>query len=226
MSIFDAFRKLEEDRKKSEAAPTVPLTHLVVGLGNPGKEYLYTRHNAGFLAVDAFCAAHGIHPIEKIKFHSLVGEVTVGGVRALVMKPQTYMNASGEAVREAAAFYKIPPERIIVLSDDIYLEPGRVRVRAKGSDGGHNGLKNIIYHLNSDAFPRIRIGVGIKPKEYDMVSYVVSKLPEGDLAAMRERHGDITQGIEALLSGQVEKAMQICNKASPAAQSDGKGGPV
>ena len=212
MSIFDAFKKIEAERHAKEGAAAAPVTHLVVGLGNPGRDYLYTRHNAGFLAIDAFSAAHGIFPVERIRFHSLVGDVTVGGGHALVMKPQTMMNASGIAVREAASFYKIPPENIIILSDDIYLEPGRVRVRAKGSDGGHNGLKSVIEQLSSDQFPRIRIGVGIKPKEFDMVAYVLGKLPDADLTAMRERHDDITKGIEFLLGGQTEKAIQICNR--------------
>ena len=161
MSIFDVFAKLEQE-KAAKQADAGPIEWLVVGLGNPGSKYAETRHNAGFRALDAYCAKSG-QKMDKMKFKSLIGEGQFGGARVLFMKPQTFMNLSGEAVRDAAAFYKLDPSHILVLSDDISLDVGRIRVRAKGSAGGQNGLKNIIYHLNSDQFPRVKIGVGANP---------------------------------------------------------------
>ena len=168
--IFDLFKKIE---KKT---PTVqgPVTHLVVGLGNPGAQYVTTRHNAGFLALDYLCEVYGAR-IDRSRFKALVGEAQIGTHRVLLMKPQTFMNLSGEAVGEAARFYKLTPSRVIVLSDDISLEPGRLRVRRKGSAGGHNGLKSITQHLGTEEYPRIKLGVGQKPHaDYDLVDWVLS----------------------------------------------------
>ena len=158
MSVFDIFKKLDEQKA---AAAAQPIEWLIVGLGNPGSKYDNTRHNAGFRALESYCARSGCK-IDKMKFKALVGETTLGGARVLLMKPQTFMNLSGEAVRDAAAFYKIAPAHIIVLSDDVSLDVGTLRVRPKGSAGGQNGLKNIIYHLGSEEFPRVKIGVGKK----------------------------------------------------------------
>src|SRR5699024_2392307 len=146
MSVFDIFKKLDEQKAAAAAQPVQPVEWLVVGLGNPGSKYDNTRHNAGFRALESYCARSGCR-INKMKFKLLLGYATLGGVRVLLMKQQTFMNLSGESVRDAAAFYKIPPARIIVLSDDISLDVGTLRVRPKGSAGGQNGLKNIIYHL-------------------------------------------------------------------------------
>ena len=146
--IFDLFKKIE----KSAPVSSEPITHLVVGLGNPGKEYLFTRHNAGFLTVDYLSEKLGVK-IDRAKFKALVGEAKIGGKRVLIMKPQTYMNLSGEAVREAADFYKIAPENIIVICDDINLAPGKMRIRKKGSDGGQKGLRSIIEQLGTDHKP-------------------------------------------------------------------------
>lgn len=180
MSVFDIFAKLERERAAKEAAPTEPIEWLVVGLGNPGSKYEGTRHNAGFRALDAYCAKSG-QRIDRMKFKALIGDGMFGGKRVLFVKPQTFMNLSGEAVRDAAAFYKIPPERILVLFDDISLEVGRIRVRAKGSAGGQNGVKNIIYQLGSDAFPRVKIGIGAKPHpDYDLADWVLSKFQGED----------------------------------------------
>ena len=139
-------------------------SYLIVGLGNPGPKYEMTRHNAGFLAVDLLALQEHVD-IKKLKFHALVGDVRLGGERCLLMKPQTMMNLSGDAVAEAANFYKIPPERVLVLFDDISLDVGRTRVRRKGSAGGHNGIKSIIARLGSQDFPRVKIGVGQKPDQ-------------------------------------------------------------
>ena len=180
MSIFDIFAKLEQERASSPAAPAGPVEWLIVGLGNPGAKYENTRHNAGFRALDTYCKKTG-QRIDRMKFKALVGEGMFGGKHVLFIKPQTFMNLSGEAVRDAADFYKIPPEHIVVLFDDIYLDVGRLRVRSKGSAGGQNGVKNIIYHLNSDQFPRVKIGVGSKPHpDYDLADWVLSKFQGAD----------------------------------------------
>ena len=145
---------------------------LLVCLGNPGKEYANTRHNIGFLAADALERRTGVK-FNKLKYRALTGEVTLGGQRVLVVKPQTYMNLSGEAVKLAGGFYKIPPERILVLYDDVSLPLGKLRIRASGSAGGHNGIKNIIAHLGTDAFPRIKVGVGAPQQEDGLVDWVI-----------------------------------------------------
>ena len=145
---------------------------LLVFLGNPGKEYANTRHNIGFLAADALEKRTGVK-FNKLKYRALTGEVTLGGQRVLVVKPQTYMNLSGEAVKLAGGFYKIPPDHILVLYDDVSLPLGKLRIRASGSAGGHNGIKNIIAHLGTDAFPRIKVGVGAPQREDGLVDWVI-----------------------------------------------------
>ncbi|MCI5676585.1 MAG: aminoacyl-tRNA hydrolase [Clostridia bacterium] len=205
--IYDLFRKIE----KTDATPAGPVTHLIVGLGNPGAEYAFTRHNAGFLALDKICAGLGVKT-DRARFRALTGEGTVAGQRVLFLKPQTYMNLSGEAVREAAAFYKIEPGHILVISDDINLDVGRLRVREKGSDGGHNGLKNIIYQLGSDAFPRIRIGVGRKPNpEMDLADFVLSRFTEAEMERLSAVFDTVLRGVELLLAGDAARAKQECN---------------
>ena len=178
--IFALFKKIAKENDTTIA----PITHLIVGLGNPGDKYHYTRHNAGFLMMDYFSQRCGTQ-VNKLKFKSLVGEATVAGKRVLLMKPQTFMNASGEAVQQAAAFYKIPMQNILVFSDDTALDVGRVRVRGKGSDGGQRGLRSIITIMNSDAFPRIRFGVGQKPHpDYDLADWVLSEFNKEDQKAL------------------------------------------
>ena len=145
---------------------------LLVGLGNPGTQYENTRHNVGFLVADELAERQNA-PIQRLKFKALTNLLTISGEKVLVMKPVTYMNLSGEAVRQAVDFYKIPPERVVVVSDDTALAVGRLRIRKGGSAGGHNGLKNIIQHLGTDQFPRVRVGVGEKPHpDYDMADWV------------------------------------------------------
>lgn len=205
-NIFDLFKKIE--KKES----TAPITHIVVGLGNPGAEYAETRHNAGFLAID-YIAEHHSARIDRVKFHALVGEATIGGVRVLLMKPTTYMNSSGIAVAEAASFYKIPPENIIILHDEISFSPGLFRIRRKGSAGGHNGLKSIISSLSSDAFPRIKIGVGQKPSpDYDLVNWVLGKFPKSDMQELSAKFGDINSSVELILLGKIDEAMNRFSK--------------
>lgn len=159
--------------------PTGPVTWLIVGLGNMGEQYEGTRHNVGFDVIDEIADQLDI-PVQRLKYKALTNTALLGGEKVLLMKPVTYMNLSGEAVEQAAAFFKVPPEHILILSDEVALPPGKLRIRASGSAGGHNGLKNIISHLHSDQFPRIRVGVGQKPRpDYDMADWVLGK-PQGE----------------------------------------------
>ncbi len=206
MNIFDLFKKIEN---KSD---TGPVSFIICGLGNIGKQYEMTRHNAGFLAIDSIAEALGVK-IDRAKFHATVGEATVAGTRVLLMKPTTLMNNSGVAVGEAAAFYKIPAERVLILHDEISFDPGVIRIRRKGSAGGHNGLKSIIAHLGSDEFPRIKIGVGKKPSpEYDLVDFVLGRFPENDLKAIGLRFDDIRAASELIIKGDIDTAMNRFSK--------------
>ena len=153
---------------------------LIVGLGNYGDRYAHTRHNAGFDTIDILAKRFNIS-VDRNKCQGLIGEGMIGSERVALIKPQTYMNASGEAVREAAAFYHIPPERVLVLFDDVSMAPGKLRIRAKGSAGGHNGIKSIISHLGSDAFPRIKLGVGAPPHpDYDLADWVLGTFSKSE----------------------------------------------
>lgn len=185
--------------------------YIIVGLGNPGAKYEMTRHNAGFLAIDLLAIEEGFD-VKRLKHHALVAETTISGKKCLVMKPQTMMNNSGEAVGEASKFYKIPPERIIVLYDDISLDVGKTRIRRKGSAGGHNGIKSIIAHLGSEDFPRVKIGVGKKPNpEYDLVSWVLGRFPkelEGDLKSALE---NTVNAVRLLVNDNIDEAMNRYN---------------
>ena len=206
-NIFDLFKKIE----KRESAPAGPVTPLIVGLGNPGKEYANTRHNAGFLALDYIAERIGTQ-IDRARFKGLAGEGNFGEHRVLLLKPQTYMNLSGEAVREAASFYKIAPENVIVIADDVNFAAGKLRVRGKGSDGGHNGLKSIIAQLQSNNFPRVKVGVGVKPHpEYDLADWVLSNFSKEENEALSASFGQIYEGIALLLKGDLPGAMQACN---------------
>ena len=201
MDIFELFKKIE---KKNSVQP---ITHIICGLGNPGKEYELTRHNAGFLAIDYIAAECGVK-IDRLKFHALTAEAVIGDLRVLLMKPQTYMNNSGEAVGEASAFYKIPPQNVIILHDEISFDAGIIRIRRKGSAGGHNGLKSIIAHLNSEEFPRIKIGVGKKPTpETDLVSWVLGRLPDSDIEKIKEKFEPIRDSVMLIASGKTDDAM-------------------
>ena len=184
-----------------------PVSWLVVFLGNPGLRYEGTRHNAGFMAADAFSRKHNVR-ISRVRFRALTAQCGIGGQQVLLMKPQTYMNLSGEAVGQAARFYKIPPEHILVLSDDITLPIGALRIRTKGSSGGHNGLKNIIEVLGTDAFPRIRIGVGSPPHpDYDTIDWVLSVFRDQDAEDMAEAASRAADAAECYIAEGPEKAM-------------------
>lgn len=154
---------------------------VILGIGNPGKKYDGTRHNIGFVALDYMSAHYGIK-INKIKHKALIGEGVISGEKVLLVKPQTYVNLSGESLREICTYYKVPAENVIVIHDDVSLECGKVRIRKKGSDGGHNGLKSIIYQLKSDAFTRIKIGVGAPPLDYDMADWVLGRFSKEDIS--------------------------------------------
>ena len=180
---------------------------LIVGLGNPGEKEENTRHNVGFQVIDELAERQG-KPVQRLKFKALTGLLTIGGEKALVMKPVTYMNLSGEAVRPAADFYKLPPERILVISDDVALAAGRLRIRAKGSAGGHNGLKSIIQHLGTDQFPRIRVGVGEKPHpDYDLADWVLGRPQGEDKKAIDAAVKRAADAVECILTQGLERGM-------------------
>lgn len=207
-SVFELLKKIGMSESSN---PSEPPEYIIVGLGNPGDKYATTRHNAGFMFVDWMANKCGFS-VNRSKYKSLCADATIAGKRVIVMKPQTFMNASGEAVQEAAKFYKIPPEKVIVISDDITLDVGRLRVRRKGSHGGHNGLKDIIRLLGTDAFPRLRIGVGQKPHpDYDVIDWVLGALSSDDMKKTAATYDAAFAGLEKMLHGDVEGAMQVCN---------------
>ena len=188
-----------------------PVQWLVVGLGNPGPKYEWTRHNMGFLVIDQLADRADI-PVQKLKFQALTNTALIGGQSVLLMKPTTYMNLSGQAVGQAARFYKIPPERVLVISDDIALPQGKLRIRRSGSAGGHNGLKDIIAHLGSDQFPRVKVGVGGKPHpDSDMADWVLSTFTGADRKAMEEAIDRAADAVTCLLEQGVDKAMAKYN---------------
>ena len=184
---------------------------LLVGLGNPGTQYENTRHNVGFLVADELAERQNA-PIQRLKFKALTNLLTISGEKVLVMKPVTYMNLSGEAVRQAVDFYKIPPERVLVVSDDTALAVGRLRIRKGGSAGGHNGLKNIIQHLGTDQFPRVRVGVGEKPHpDYDMADWVLGKFVGEDKKTVDAAVKRAADAVECLLKEGPDRAMNRFN---------------
>ena len=184
---------------------------LLVCLGNPGKQYENTRHNIGFTTADEIERRSGVK-INKLRYRALTGEVKLGGERVLVMKPQTYMNLSGEAVKLAGAFYKIPPERVIVISDDVSLPLGKLRIRANGSAGGHNGLKNIIQHLGTDAFPRIKVGVGAPAHpEHEMVDWVIGNFTPAEKKVVADAVGRAADAVECLIEKGISEAQNKFN---------------
>lgn len=205
MSILDIFAKLEKERAEKESSSKIEF--IVAGLGNPGKQYESTRHNAGFLVIDTLLEKSGAR-VDKAKFHALVGETVIGGKRVLVMKPETFMNASGEAIGEAVRFYKIPPEKVIVISDDITLPVGKMRIRRKGSHGGHNGLKSIEAHLSSSSYPRIKIGIGQKPHpDYDLADWVLGRFSKEDLDTLKKVRENAVEALSFIVEGDFDGAM-------------------
>lgn len=192
-------------------AKSAAVDWLVVGLGNPGAKYEHTRHNMGFLTVDLLAEQAGVK-LNKVKFKSAYNIIPFAGAKCLVMKPQTYMNLSGESVGEAARFYKIPADHVLVISDDVSLPAGKLRIRGGGSAGGHNGLKNIIQHLGTDRFPRIKVGVGSpRPGEHDMVDWVMGKPMGEDRTAVEDALDRAGEAAKALITEGIDRAMNRFN---------------
>ena len=206
MGIMDLFNQIS-----SGTASGGPVEYIIVGLGNPGIQYQDTRHNAGFMAIDTIAEKYDTD-VKRIKFKSLCGECTMGGKKCLLMKPSTYMNNSGEAVVEAMNFYKLGIENLIVIYDDISLEPSKLRIRRKGSDGGHNGIKSIIYLTGEDTFPRIKIGVGKKPHpQYNLADWVLSNFKSDEIPLIREACQHAAEAAELMVSGKINEAMNKYN---------------
>lgn len=183
------------------------IQYLIVGLGNPDKKYRNTRHNTGFIAVDYMAKELGVE-IGKKKFDSLTAEATLAGEKVLLMKPQTYMNLSGVAIEKAASFYKIPPENVIVIFDDISLPVGKLRIRRKGTHGGHNGIRSIIDYLQSENFPRIKVGIGERPNpNYDLADWVLSTFKEDELKGIEEMASHCVDIAKLIIEGKIEQAM-------------------
>lgn len=183
--------------------------YLIAGLGNPGAKYQNTFHNVGFMCIDFLSQKHNIN-VSKVKHKAIIGEGEINGEKVILAKPQTFMNLSGESVREIAGWYKAEPKHIIIMYDDINLDIGKLRVREKGSAGGHNGMKSIIYQLNTDEFPRIRVGIG-KPDEKALVNHVLSKVPQAEQENLFEAIKNAVSTVELIIKGDIQGAMNRFN---------------
>lgn len=185
--------------------------YLIVGLGNPGLKYDMTRHNAGFITIDSLANENNVD-VNKLKYNALICDVEISGKKCMLVKPQTFMNNSGEAVGEIAKFFKIPAEKVLVISDDISLDVGKIRIKRKGSAGGHNGLKSIIAHLGCDTFPRIKVGVGKKPSaDYDLADWVLGKFPKELMSDLQTAVKNSVSSISLIVNGEIDKAMNLYN---------------
>ena len=205
MDIFEKLKALSP--KRPQGRPEF----IIAGLGNPGVEYEKTRHNTGFMAVDALSQRFGFS-VNTHKFNALIADTVISDKRCLVMKPLTYMNKSGEAISDAMDFYNIPPENIIVIFDDISLDVGKMRLRRKGSSGGHNGIKSIIHNCGSQDFPRIKIGVGSKPHpDYDLADWVLSRYTDEEIKQLQEVFDHTARAVELILRGNMNEAMNDFN---------------
>ncbi|MEE0570029.1 MAG: aminoacyl-tRNA hydrolase [Acutalibacteraceae bacterium] len=196
---------------KKTAAQGGAVEYIVVGLGNPGRQYENTRHNAGFIALDKLADKYNCN-VSKMKYKALIGDCTIAGKRTLLMKPQTFMNLSGEAVVQAMSFYKIPPENVIVLFDDISLDVGRMRIRRKGSDGGQKGMRSIIELSGSSLFPRVKIGIGEKPNpNWQLADWVLSRFTAAEREALDKVTDNACGAVEYIIAGNIDKAMADFN---------------
>lgn len=205
--MLDIFKFISSNQK----APSGPIEYLIVGLGNPGTKYDNTRHNAGFMAIDYIAEKCGTI-INKSKFNSLYSDVFLEDKRALLMKPQQFMNNSGQSVAEAMSFYKIPSKKVIILFDDICLDVGKIRIRRKGSNGGHNGLKSIIYLTSKEDFPRVKIGIGGKPNPgWDLADWVLSNFTDGEKLSLNKAIEDCYDSVKLIVSGKIQDAMNKYN---------------
>lgn len=190
-----------------KSKPTGPIDFLIVGLGNPGTKYENTRHNAGFMALDALAKDAGVK-VDRVRFRAYCGEGKIGDKRVLLMKPQTFMNNSGEAVREAMQFYKLSPENVLLFFDDISLPVGGLRVRRNGSAGGQNGVKSIINLCNSDAFPRVKLGIGAKlHPDYNLADWVLSRFTKDEMKVMADTAAKAVGAAKLIVEGNMEEAM-------------------
>ncbi len=206
--IFDIFKSIEKEKAEQKTgAPEM----VIAFLGNPGSEYARNRHNAGFMLADYISEKENIK-IDRARFKALTGEAVLGGKKVILIKPQTYMNLSGESVREALAFYKLEADKsLVVVYDDIYLDTGKLRIREKGSDGGHNGIKSIIYQTATDGFQRIRIGVGKPPKGYSMPDWVLGNIPADEQKAFFESLERAHKALLLMIEGKLAEAMNRYN---------------
>lgn len=184
---------------------------LIVGLGNPTKEYEGTRHNIGFMAIDALAEEYGIR-VDTLKHKAMIGKGMIEGQKVILAKPVTYMNLSGEAVREITDYYKIPAEDVIVIFDDISLDVGMIRIRRKGSAGGHNGIKSIISHLGTMDFPRIKVGIGAKREGQDLADYVLGRFSKADRETLQEALKDVKKAVALMAWDEITEAMNAFNK--------------
>lgn len=185
--------------------------YIIAGLGNPGSKYENTRHNVGFKVIDELADEYGIN-VNNAKYKSLIGQGIIEGQKVLLVKPQTFMNLSGEAVRAVMDFYKIDPDNeLIVVCDEIYLPCGGIRIRKKGSAGGHNGLKNIILHTQTEGFSRVKIGVGEKPEKMDLADHVLGHFPKEDEDTMKDVYKRAAKAVALMISGDVDRAMNLYN---------------
>lgn len=208
MGIMDIFRQIESG---SDGRAHGTLTWLIVGLGNPGLTYEWTRHNAGFLAIEALAQQCGAS-FRQMRFHADCCEAMLGDTRVLLMKPTTFMNRSGDAVAATADLYKLAPDHVLVLYDDISLSPGKLRIRRKGSAGGHNGMKSVIAQLGAEEFPRIRIGVGAKPNpQYDLADWVLSKFTPEERTLLEPAFANAAEATKLIVQGKVDQAMNQFN---------------
>ncbi len=184
--------------------------YIIVGLGNPGKQYEHTRHNAGFEVIDRLAEKLDIR-VDERRHKALCGKGMIGGQKVVLVKPQTFMNASGESVRSAADFYKPEADRIIIVYDDINLNPGQLRIRAKGSAGGHNGIKSIIAHLGTQEFPRVKVGIGEKPERMDLADYVLSHFSKGEWERMEAAFQEAAEAVCMMITDGADAAMNRFN---------------
>lgn len=209
MSIFDIFKQIENQNSTVQLSGAVE--YIICGLGNPGTKYENTRHNVGFMTIDTL-AQKLKTDVKKVKFKSLVGEAMISEKRCLLMKPTTFMNNSGEAVVEALNFYKLPAEKLIVIYDDISLDVGKMRIRMKGSDGGHNGMKSIIYLTGSNLFPRIKVGVGAKPHpDFNLADWVLSPFTKDEGEQLEKAIANATASAELITADKASEAMNKYN---------------
>lgn len=201
MGLFDKFKNQDKNTE----------FFVIAGLGNPGREYAETKHNVGFLVIDRLAEKYNIK-VEKFKNKALIGDGTICGKRVLLVKPQTFMNLSGESIREIVNFYKIPQDRFVVIFDDTSLPEGQIRLREKGSHGGHNGIRNIIQQMGTDVFWRIKVGIGAKPNGWDLADYVLAKFDKDALPLMEDGMDKAVQAVELILSRGMQDAMNRMNQ--------------